>query len=174
MKRQRAFALIELLVVIAIIAILAAILFPVFAKAREKARQTSCLSNTRQIGIGLMQYCQDYDDMYYIDEQRYPTTNKGPLDMTMPYVKNEQIWVCPTMRSPVWDTTPCPPGRRCGTYQFHFGAAGPEANPGGTYIGTLGLGMGRVVAPGNKIICVEGVQECGWFWPHCGGGPQGY
>ncbi|MCX6368890.1 MAG: DUF1559 domain-containing protein [Armatimonadetes bacterium] len=62
MKNQRAFTLIELLVVIAIIAILAAILFPVFAQAREKARQTSCLSNTKQIGIGLMMYTQDYDE----------------------------------------------------------------------------------------------------------------
>ncbi|MGE5530650.1 MAG: prepilin-type N-terminal cleavage/methylation domain-containing protein, partial [Bacteroidota bacterium] len=59
---RRGFTLIELLVVIAIIAILAAILFPVFAKAREKARQSSCLSNTKQIGLSMMQYIQDYDE----------------------------------------------------------------------------------------------------------------
>ena len=60
---KRAFTLIELLVVIAIIAILAAILFPVFAQAREKARQTSCLSNLKQVGVGLMMYTQDYDEV---------------------------------------------------------------------------------------------------------------
>ena len=62
--KNKAFTLIELLVVIAIIAILAAILFPVFAQAREKARQTSCLSNMKQVGLGLLMYAQDYDENY--------------------------------------------------------------------------------------------------------------
>ncbi|MDX1934281.1 MAG: DUF1559 domain-containing protein [Capsulimonadales bacterium] len=64
MRKQNAFTLIELLVVIAIIAILAAILFPVFAQAREKARQTSCLSNNKQIGLAMMMYVQDYDEQF--------------------------------------------------------------------------------------------------------------
>jgi prepilin-type N-terminal cleavage/methylation domain-containing protein len=64
MKHTRAFTLIELLVVIAIIAVLAAILFPVFARAREKARATACLSNVKQIATGIMIYIQDYDETY--------------------------------------------------------------------------------------------------------------
>ena len=65
MNARKGFTLIELLVVIAIIAILAAILFPVFAQAREKARQTSCLSNLKQIGLATLQYNQDNDEMFY-------------------------------------------------------------------------------------------------------------
>ena len=99
-----AFTLIELLVVIAIIAILAAILFPVFAQARDKARQTTCLSNIKQIGLGLMMYVQDSDETYPGALQPSPTINGGstsdqrmPLDMqVLPYTKNDQIWTCPS------------------------------------------------------------------------------
>ncbi|MDX1931019.1 MAG: DUF1559 domain-containing protein [Capsulimonadales bacterium] len=102
--RSGGFTLIELLVVIAIIAILAAILFPVFAQAREKARQTSCLSNCKQIGLGLFMYVQDYDERYPGALQSVPPINGGsttdrrmPLDRQLdPYVKNDQIWRCPS------------------------------------------------------------------------------
>lgn len=125
MKRSRfGFTLIELLVVIAIIAILAAILFPVFAQAREKARQTSCLSNLKQIGLGVMQYVQDYDETYPLHrfsiKDTNPVTGEGRPDwnpitwheMVEPYVKNgyeknqwgsakpvtmatKGVWLCP-------------------------------------------------------------------------------
>jgi prepilin-type N-terminal cleavage/methylation domain-containing protein/prepilin-type processing-associated H-X9-DG protein len=93
---RRGFTLIELLVVIAIIAILAAILFPVFAKAREKARQTSCLNNTKQIAIAALSYAAHYDEgfapWYYAINGTwtyYPT-------FYTPYVKNTQVWICPS------------------------------------------------------------------------------
>lgn len=111
---NKAFTLIELLVVIAIIAILAAILFPVFARARENARRTSCLSNMKQIGLGMMQYVQDYDGKYFA---RYftpgdsypgqtfstytwqpPTTDVSSTAnwILEPYVKSRQLFVCPS------------------------------------------------------------------------------
>jgi len=89
---KKGFTLIELLVVIAIIAILAAILFPVFAKAREKARQSSCLSNVKQICTAVLMYAQDYDD-------RLPFAyNYGQYwyAVLQPYVKNDQIFICPS------------------------------------------------------------------------------
>ena len=106
-SKSSGFTLIELLVVIAIIAILAAILFPVFGRARENARRSSCQSNQKQIGLGILQYVQDYDE-------KYPNQLSGdsaasaeisiPLgsiartvpDKTQPYLKSAQIWKCPS------------------------------------------------------------------------------
>ncbi len=121
---RRGFTLIELLVVIAIIAILAAILFPVFARAREKARQASCLSNLKQLGLGWLMYAQDYDEKWvwsYRDAD--PDGEYCPVmdstrsswvawwDNIYPYVKNTQIYRCPSVGKPLdyacnpWITT---------------------------------------------------------------------
>jgi prepilin-type N-terminal cleavage/methylation domain-containing protein/prepilin-type processing-associated H-X9-DG protein len=90
---KKAFTLIELLVVIAIIAILAAILFPVFAQAREKARGISCLSNIKQDGLGVLMYTQDYDETYPIGVQN-DWNNSWPVGI-LPYTKNNGIFRCP-------------------------------------------------------------------------------
>lgn len=111
----KAFTLIELLVVIAIIAILASILFPVFSRARENARRSSCSSNMRQIGLGVMQYTQDYDErlpsiiggtagngqlggwMYYTTFGGTEADNFDPSKGNLyPYIKSKQIFVCPS------------------------------------------------------------------------------
>jgi prepilin-type N-terminal cleavage/methylation domain-containing protein/prepilin-type processing-associated H-X9-DG protein len=93
-QNKRAFTLIELLVVIAIISILASILFPVFARARENARRASCLSNVKQILLGIAQYTQDYDEKYM------PMYTKNPTyywpHMIEPYLKSTQVYNCPS------------------------------------------------------------------------------
>jgi prepilin-type N-terminal cleavage/methylation domain-containing protein/prepilin-type processing-associated H-X9-DG protein len=105
---KRAFTLIELLVVIAIIAILAAILFPVFAQAKEAAKKTSCLSNMKQLGLGLQLYLGDNDDRVFFRSGfansrsgLIPTTNANRWwNLLMPYVKNEDIFKCASDSQP--------------------------------------------------------------------------
>ena len=118
MQRKNGFTLIELLVVIAIIAILAAILFPVFAQAREKARQSSCQSNLKQIGLAFKMYVQDYDEKWPSNQTSsgaapVPCCSNGRLGSTgkdfsyngwisnalMPYTKNQQIYICPSLNA---------------------------------------------------------------------------
>jgi prepilin-type N-terminal cleavage/methylation domain-containing protein/prepilin-type processing-associated H-X9-DG protein len=88
-QRKQGFTLIELLVVIAIISILAAILFPVFARARENARKAACMSNLKQIGLAVMQYTQDYDETYPVGADIW-------YNVVAPYIKNTQVFVCPS------------------------------------------------------------------------------
>ncbi|MCE5238906.1 DUF1559 domain-containing protein [bacterium] len=130
---RKGFTLIELLVVIAIIAILAAILFPVFAKAREKARQSSCLSNLKQLGLAAMQYAQDYDErivkcyLYWSSTfsqtqyRWYWQANSNP-GMLWPYVKNSQVFMCPSVGKHAYGIsfvgqTGADPGTAIGTIQ---------------------------------------------------------
>jgi len=93
---ERGFTLIELLVVIAIIALLAAILFPVFAKAREKARQTSCLSNEKQMGLGLTMYCQDYDETVVLNNDSPNNPFHTWIELLAPYTRSTGLWICPS------------------------------------------------------------------------------
>ena len=99
-SKPRGFTLIELLVVIAIIAILAAILFPVFAQARAKARQTACLSNMKQIGTAIAMYTQDYDEYYPVNNMAFNAANDYQvwgswMQEVQPFMKNAQVFFCP-------------------------------------------------------------------------------
>ncbi len=108
MMKRRGFTLIELLVVIAIIAILAAILFPVFAQAREKARQTFCVNNVKQITLGMLQYLQDYDEAFpfsiYMTNQGSGFCAFTVYHAIYPYLKNADLSGCPSDRQ-AWDVT---------------------------------------------------------------------
>ncbi|MGE5531927.1 MAG: DUF1559 domain-containing protein [Bacteroidota bacterium] len=143
---RRGFTLIELLVVIAIIAILAAILFPVFAKAREKARQSSCNSNIRQLGIAMMTYVQDYDEMfpyYQFNNMTYPWR-----DAIVPYIKNTQMFTCPSRPKVAWG----------GVWGWNLTQGyGFNCNPGVVvgHNGFSGLALASVAAPAQAIVIGE-------------------
>jgi prepilin-type N-terminal cleavage/methylation domain-containing protein/prepilin-type processing-associated H-X9-DG protein len=169
--RQRSasgLTLIELLVVIAIIAILAAILFPVFAQAREKARATTCLSNLKQIGIAVSMYTQDYDNQYPSQQKDgvlvnlpngpvvYPNEEQNYMTALFPYIKNTQIFVCPSDK----------PNPGTGDYAVHKLKGGWAngyhfngtflSNPPGCKPGTCsGLAEAAVVNPSNTQIMRE-------------------
>jgi len=134
MQKKNGFTLIELLVVIAIIAILAAILFPVFAKAREKARQTSCLSNMKQIGLAFAQYTQDYDERYSTRDVCQTTACGGHEQYSFryalaPYIKSTAVWKCPS------NPTEC-------------NGNNPNQNPGGC---DQGLWLNNVFQAGTQV-----------------------
>lgn len=128
--KNRGFTLIELLVVIAIIAILSAILFPVFARAKESAKRTTCVSNTRQIGMALT--------MYVIDYERYPqhsspatqTPRTRWADYLYPYVGNEQMFICPVSTLDVLGKTWAHnPNRKYGGYGYNYQYLGNSRFP---------------------------------------------
>ena len=125
---KAAFTLIELLVVIAIIAILAAILFPVFARARENARRSSCQSNLKQIGLGFVQYTQDYDEKFpVLRGGPSGNVNDGVFLLVQPYLKSVQIYQCPSETSAP-DANPANAGYTDYGYNidlgYQFGGAG--------------------------------------------------
>lgn len=95
--RRKAFTLIELLVVVAIISILASILFPVFARARENARRASCMSNLKQIGLGVMMYVQDYDGTYPREQFSPSSGTVYWTNVVQPYIKSTQVFRCPSL-----------------------------------------------------------------------------
>ncbi len=155
--RRRGFTLIELLVVIAIIAILAAILFPVFAKAREKARTSSCQSNMKQIGVAFAQYTQDYDEMLPLC--RTCTGFISPVDGSnvtltwrfsiQPYMKSIQVFHCPSN-----NTNQKVDGGILNDYGYP--TDGNDGNTGFSYgTGTGVVGLAKIQFPAETAQCIE-------------------
>lgn len=138
-QRKSGFTLIELLVVIAIIAILAAILFPAFARARENARRASCQSNLKQIGLGLLQYAQDYDEKMvpaYFNQGSGGANSAQWTQLVQPYVKSTQLFQCPSdadKTTKAWGAYPA--GYSGGTnfhssYALNYNASKEDGNAG--------------------------------------------
>ena len=139
------FTLIELLIVIAIIAILAAILFPVFATAREKARQTACVSNEKQLGLAFLQYVQDYDEFAIQGRDLYGTGNCW-AGILYPYVKSINVFLCPS------DTISGDVSSYA--YNSNFVFPSPTAWTSGTGQATA-LSTTKLLAPGKTIVFAE-------------------
>jgi prepilin-type N-terminal cleavage/methylation domain-containing protein/prepilin-type processing-associated H-X9-DG protein len=184
--RNRGFTLIELLVVIAIIAILAAILFPVFARARENARRASCQSNLKQIGLGILQYTQDYDERLPASGYRglpgaaNPNLRYNPWQGTIqPYVKSTQVFACPSNTKnttkvngenpmTVWGTTitgGIPISYICNGGVQNQATVAPSGTPineindnnGGTISGTGGVTLAKLESTSQTILVHENI-----------------
>jgi prepilin-type N-terminal cleavage/methylation domain-containing protein/prepilin-type processing-associated H-X9-DG protein len=163
---RRGFTLIELLVVIAIISILAAILFPVFARARENARRASCQSNLKQIGLGIMQYTQDYDEKYPLLQD--PTAGSGiPYVAAIDsYMKSSQIFICPSgSRDVALTENNNPPAADKMWQTTKTGTPAYKANAEGSYgmnrnlTGLTGVSMATVDQPAITAL----VFDCSWY-----------
>ncbi len=169
-RGRSAFTLIELLVVIAIIAILAAILFPVFARARENARRSSCQSNLKQIGLGMLQYSQDYDEKYLGQNiTGTASTNIHFGYLLQPYLKSKQIFMCPSATGTELALTTANYG---GGTTDHVWTA-DAATQGGEFKGSYAMNQAFYLTGPLSLAEVTKPSETGLFfdaaWPESSG-----
>jgi prepilin-type N-terminal cleavage/methylation domain-containing protein/prepilin-type processing-associated H-X9-DG protein len=154
-RRSSAFTLIELLVVIAIIAILAAILFPVFSQAREKARQTACLNNSRQYATATLMYLQDYDETFPESAYMNGSCVATFYWAVQPYVKNDQITRCPTedeaMSVQALVGAPC-----ANTPPFSSYVVNHAVFVNGFYPGAVPAALGEISRPADTVMTYDG------------------
>jgi prepilin-type N-terminal cleavage/methylation domain-containing protein/prepilin-type processing-associated H-X9-DG protein len=189
MKRHhslRGFTLIELLVVIAIIAILAAILFPVFAQAKEAAKKTGCLSNQKQIGLGVTMYIGDYDDTYPMDQYTSPTYDQTRwFDMIYPYIKNGEKFAHNNRASGSGGLFQCPsfPSKQEAQYGVHNRLFPDGWAPWDTEYDPA-VSASAVDLPADRAVILEKGQNEGnsswlpfiadqWTWTDTVGNPPG-
>jgi len=170
-RARRGFTLIELLVVIAIIAILAAILFPVFAQAREKARATMCLSNMKQIGLGTMIYVQDYDEKYPMSQSYHNGVQVTWNALLEPYIKADKTNFAADGQLQSWGQGPLfrcpsfPDPNQSSVYGVHYDLFTDEWLDGVNSAGKPTIAMAALDAPADKIIVAEkGRTEGPWGW----------
>ncbi len=170
-KLKKAFTLIELLVVIAIIAILAAILFPVFGRARENARRSSCQSNLKQIGLGFAQYSQDFDEYIPGTTTRLEssaTSDRAWPSTLQPYIKSQQIFICPST-APDESTAPNTSMIYAGggeTVRTAYCGATNNTNGGGDGSGTAVLASGELTKLVNSLSYGRNlIQPTTWTTP---------
>jgi prepilin-type N-terminal cleavage/methylation domain-containing protein/prepilin-type processing-associated H-X9-DG protein len=161
LSHSKGFTLIELLVVIAIIAILASILFPVFARARENARRSSCQSNMKQIGLGMLQYSQDYDEKLvpaWIGPSWGARTARW-MEVTQPYLKSGQIFVCPSTTR-AYDSNPT--GANFGAYAINlaYGNNGGPKSPGiiPDVADQASIGLSSLEEPATTVWAADAVD----------------
>lgn len=172
-EKNNGFTLIELLVVIAIIALLAAILFPVFARARENARKSSCSNNMKQIGLGILQYTQDYDEVFPRRAYAYPSGEVRWQQVIMPYVKSVQLFRCPSNTQGTNNTIGALEGYpaipRSYAYNCRYGDGDASLTPS----------QADVQKPGQKILVAE-IALTNWsdygapWWNGTGNWDQGF